>query len=92
MKPQFKMIELHPQAQEAPPEIGSPAALTVDVPAFVPVQHYTWQDKGIYVQLQITTMHHIAGARAESASLVCSRTSSIPSSISDKAPQLCACR
>ena len=61
VKAQFKMIELHPQAEEAPPELESPAALKVDAPSFVPVQHYTWQDKGTYVQLQIDTLHHVAG-------------------------------
>ena len=68
MKQDLKRIELNPRAEEGPHVSDSPEALRVDAPAFVPVQHYAWQDKGTYVQLQITTTHHLAGARAASAS------------------------
>ena len=71
VKPHLKMIELHPQAQEGPPNPDSSAALRVEAPLFVPVQHYKWQDKGTHVQLQITSMHHLAGQPTDSASIPC---------------------
>ena len=67
VKPQLKMLELHPQAQDGLPESESPAALRVDAPSLTPVQHYTWQDKGTYVQLQIRAAHHVAGEKAASS-------------------------
>lgn len=69
VKPQLKMIELHPQAQEGPPKPHFSADLRVEAPIFVPVQRYKWQDKGTHVQLQITSVHHLAGLPSNSASI-----------------------
>jgi len=63
-RPALKMIELHPQSQEGSSQPEDSAALTVDVPTLTPVQCYTWQDRGDFIQLQIATAHHVAGAQS----------------------------
>ena len=69
-RPVLKMIELQQQPQEGISQPEDPAALTVDVPTFTPVQCYTWQDRGDFIQLQIATTHHVAGAQSSANQLL----------------------
>ena len=74
-RPVLKMIQLQPQSQEGPCQPEDPAALTVDAPTFMPVHRYTWQDRGDFIQLQIASAHHVAGAQSSVNQLLLCRVS-----------------
>lgn len=78
----LKMLELRRQAQVEALCTADPCALTVDGPQMLPVQQYTWQDKGDHILLQIKAQHHVAGP-------CCDMLSGLTCLLSSFVPQIC---
>lgn len=78
----LKMLELRPQAPVEALCTADPCDLTVDGPQMLPVQQYTWQDKGNHILLQITAQHHVTGT-------CCDMLSGLTCLLSSFVPQLC---
>ena len=63
--PDVRLLELHPRVDTRLLALDSAEAAseTGPGPQALPVQEYTWQDKGSHIHVRVTSTGHVAGVR-----------------------------